>query len=272
MLADPTASSEAKRELARTYNTPGYTDPWECVQDYQRVKRYCADHPQQKSQAVSSALNLPRERIRAWVDSDGKPDAYRGLQTALDNDWIIDDWQSETARALNRLAAWILASGSVNSNWVAAFVAEDEDVKRLREIADSAGISLRQTRNEEGRPTEWIPRKNASVLGRVLHTWTGVEGDKSKHETQFPRYLRFSRQDVAREFAQIYVRLRAVKREDTTDKRIQLVEKRTDRYRESLVNLLKRVVDDEDAVRGDSWPIYIVGEDAIQLLTDGQLN
>lgn len=97
MLADPTERDIVVRELARIYNTPGYADPWECIRDYQRVQRYCADHPQQKSQAVSSALNLPRERIRTWVDSDGKPDAYRGLQTALDNDWIIDDCGSETA-------------------------------------------------------------------------------------------------------------------------------------------------------------------------------
>lgn len=267
MLDTPTDTAAAKRALVRTYQPPGYADPWECIQDYERVQRYHAEHPNKGSQAVSTALDLPRSRIRPWLNGS-QPDCYRGLQTALTNDWIIDDWH-DTARGLNRLAAWLLASGSINETWVPLFIAEDDAViERLRAATHTAGVALSSTREDDGRPLEWRPRRDASVLGRVLHTWTGIRGDKSPGVMQFPQYPQFVRQDVARAFAETYVSLRAVARDDTADARLQIQEDRSKRYRESLVELLQRVVTDASDVRGGSWPVYIV-EDAVTELQWG---
>jgi hypothetical protein len=264
MLSNPTDRQTAAQELVRTYSPPSYADPWECIQDYERVQRYTAEHPNQGSQAVSTAVDLPRSRIRSWVDSDGQPDCYRGLQAARDREWLVDEW-TDTARGLNQLAAWLLASGSINDVWVPLFVADtDAEIERLRSAAQDAGVALTATREAEDRPLEWRPRSDASVLGRILHTWTGVKGDKSSKTMQFPRYPQYARRDIARDFTRIYVNLRAVKRNDRPDTRIQLMEDRSEAYRRDLVALLERVID-SDAIRGGSWPVYVVGDTVDEL-------
>jgi hypothetical protein len=250
-LSNPTDRETAAHELVRTYSPPSYADPWECIQDYERVQRYTAEHPKQASQAISTAGYLPRSRIRSWVDSDGRPDCYRGLQTARENGWLVEYW-TVTPRGLDQLAAWLFASGSINDAWVPLFVADTEmEIERLRSAAQDAGVSLTSTREDEDRPLEWRPRRDGSVLGRVLHTWIGVRGDKSSKTMQFPRYPQYARRDIARDFIRIYVNLRAVERDDRPDERIQIMEDRSDAYRRDLVALLERVVD-SGAVRGDS--------------------
>ncbi|WP_011322698.1 hypothetical protein [Natronomonas pharaonis] len=105
MLSNSVDTDTAKRSLVETYDPPNYDDPWDAVEDYERVQRYTAKHPQQGSQAVSTAVDLPRGRIRSWVDGDGMPDCYRCLQTALENGWILNGWEDDTARSMTTLAA-----------------------------------------------------------------------------------------------------------------------------------------------------------------------
>jgi hypothetical protein len=62
------------------------------VAQFEQVTEYCAEHPDQGSGAVATALDLPRERIRAWVDSDGRPDAVRGCETLTANGWLHLSW------------------------------------------------------------------------------------------------------------------------------------------------------------------------------------
>ena len=119
-------------------------------------------------------------------------------------------------------------------------------------------MNLRREKPREGRPAEWTPEKNAVVLGRVLHLWTGLKGDKSEHATRFPRYLRYAPKWVARDFLRVYVQRRGIERDDT-NRRLQISEKRTDEYRRQLVGQLERVVSNPDDIRGDTYPIYIVG-------------
>jgi hypothetical protein len=264
MLADPTDTDAVKKALVRTYNPPAYADPWDCIEDYERVQRAAAEHPNKGSQALSSVVDLPRSRIRPWLDG-AQPDCYRGLQTALDRGWILDGWSSEEARALNRLAAWLLASGSVaDSQWAVSFVVDSPAVgERLVECFETFDLRVRIV-DREGKPPEYLPREDASVLGRVLHTWTDVGGDKSPLETRFPRYLEYAPVGIARQFAEIYVSLRATVREDR-DGRLQLQADRSERYRRALVDLLERVAVDADDIRGTTWPVGIVGETAAQL-------
>ncbi len=53
-----------ERDLARTYNTPAYEDPYTAVMDYEAVMRYASEHPNKGSSAISTALEIPRGRIR----------------------------------------------------------------------------------------------------------------------------------------------------------------------------------------------------------------
>jgi len=125
MLRTATDNRAAKKALVRTYDQPSYRDPWRVVQDYRRVRRAMADHPDEASSALSSEVDLPRGRIRPRVDGDSKPDCLRGLETAQEHGWILDTWDDDRARPLIVLAAWILASGSINdTSYVPRFVAD----------------------------------------------------------------------------------------------------------------------------------------------------
>jgi len=205
-----------REKFIRTYNSPSYDDPLRAIEEYEQVLKYTAKHPNKGSHAVSSALNLPRGRIRSWVDDDGMPDCYRGLQTVLSQGWALEQWNTETEYALNCLAAWIISSGSINENWVPTFVTDDDRAATaLQRYGSSANVRLKELRaKDEHRATEWRPRENASVLGRVLYTWTGIKGDKKENEVSFPEYLRDAPDHITRGFAQIYVQQRGVYRND----------------------------------------------------------
>lgn len=265
MISTPTDTAAAKRALVRTYNTPAYVDPWDAVEDFESVQEVAAKHPNKGSSALSSIVELPRNRIRPWLD-DSMPDCYRALQIALSNGWIIESWDDETAAGLNALAAWLCSSGSVNDNWVPMFVADAPgEIGLLKAAARTANVRLTRTRSDPDRPTEWRPVESASILGRVLYTWTGVRGDKSPDVAQFPRYVQFAPEWVAADFAKVYVHQRATVRDDR-DGALQIQEIRTDRYRRKLVELLERVVSTPDEIRGESWPVFIRGDAIDELL------
>ncbi len=260
MLDNPIQSDSISTAFAQTYDHPTYDDPYNAIQDYQRAQRKAAANPNKGSSALSSILELPRGRIRSWVDGDGMPDCYRGLQTARSNGWIIDSWNEETARGLNCLAAWTLSSGGINENFVPSFVAElSDEYETLSDYARSAGVRLQRTReSDEERPPEWVPRSDASVLGRVLYTWIGVKGNKSRDRVEFPAYLRESPEFIIQDFLQVYVQQRGVYRDDRGGS-IQLSADRTDSFRQALKSRLQAAVVDESEIRGEAWPLRICG-------------
>lgn len=78
---DITDHETVARALADTYRGGYAPDPWERVTEYQRVLEYTAEHPNKGSSAVASALELPRGRIRPWMDG-ARPDPVCAIQTA----------------------------------------------------------------------------------------------------------------------------------------------------------------------------------------------
>jgi hypothetical protein len=58
MLRTATDTRAAKKALVRTYDQPSYRDPWRVVQNYRRVRRAMADHPDKASSALSSEVDL----------------------------------------------------------------------------------------------------------------------------------------------------------------------------------------------------------------------
>lgn len=136
MLETPTDTAAAKRALVRTYNPPAYADPWDCVQDFERVQREAAKHPNKGSAALASVVELPRGRIRSWLEGS-QPDCYRDLQTALSNGWLIETWDRR-GRGLNCLAAWLLSSGGIDKREVATWIADsDTELAALESYADA---------------------------------------------------------------------------------------------------------------------------------------
>jgi hypothetical protein len=119
----------------------------------------------------------------------------------------------------------------------------------------AAGIRLVRTREDDNRPDEYRPAEDASVLGRVLSTWTGLQGDKDR-TVRFPRYVRFASKEVVRDFCRVYVAQRGVKREHAREF-VQIAATRSEAFRRDLLDQLRRVVDDPELVRGESWPVRI---------------
>lgn len=85
--------------------------------------------------------------------------------------------------------------------------------------------------------------------------------------TLFPRYPRYASIDVAETFVETYLLHRGHVRRDRPESRIQVMATRSDWFRRDLVALLERVDYDPDDVRGDSWPVFVVG-DSVQRMLD----
>lgn len=90
--------------VARTYSHPSYDDPWNAVEDHRRVIAYVAEHPTRGSQAIATALDLPRGRIRPWLEDGAMPDGRRTITVAGTPDRFVRDLVA-TTREYTDLAA-----------------------------------------------------------------------------------------------------------------------------------------------------------------------
>lgn len=138
------------------------------------------------------------------------------------------------------------------------FVTSDDrdEIQALRSYARAADIQLESTGTDDNRPLEWRPTEDASILGRVLHTWTGVKGVKTKFESRFPHYPQYAPHHVTLEFCKVYVQQRGSDAHHFPNF-TQLKAERNALFRESIIESLQRVVSDPDLVTGDEWPTRV---------------
>lgn len=201
-LHDPVPTPPA---VARTYQ--GNRDGWERVLEYERVAEYASHHPDKGSGAVASALDLPRSRIRTWVDSGGAPDPVHGLRTALDRRWLVPESDRKRRRALAVCVAWISAGGSIaGGTFAPRFSAQtDAERERIRKAAVDLGITLDWVdRDAEGQGIEGVPSSDASVFGRVL----AAAGAPIAPSDTLPEWILDGPEDVRRAVAAAYVECR----------------------------------------------------------------
>lgn len=236
--------------FARTYDPPAYEDAWEAVEDYQRTMDAAARYPQKKSGALARRVELPRGRIRPWVDGDAKPDAVRGLQRAEDRGWIDVPQSSAVFRGLNTLVAWVFSSGSISHrNYRPMFVVDGRAAEaRLSKAFVQVGLSYQYTRRDEsGRADEVVPDADASVLGRVLTVLGAPLGEKSERSAvSLPTYLATAPASVRRAFARTYVlnRGQVTPGKDT----VKFREERPESYLSALRSLLRDVTGESVSV------------------------
>ncbi|ELY89090.1 hypothetical protein C483_14105 [Natrialba hulunbeirensis JCM 10989] len=102
-----------ERDLARTYDGGAYADPWSGVLDYRAVMRYASQHPDKGSYVISNAQEIPRGRVRGWVDDSGMPDTARGIETARELGWLDATYRDDAFLALNTLVANVFSGGSI---------------------------------------------------------------------------------------------------------------------------------------------------------------
>lgn len=242
--------------LAATYNTPSYSDPWECVANYNRVMEYAATHPEQGSSAVANALDLPRGRVRPWLDGS-RPDVVRGIQTAEDHGWLNDHATANTRRALVELAAWAVSGGSLRlePNAKVYFTLDASLEDEFDRIAADAGLTYRVIRREAAqRATEARIQENGSVLARVLATMgVPTRGKSADEPSSLPTVVNTLDHELKEAFARIYVLNRGAEHEDKATLTIR--EKRPESYLTELATLLREVADERVTRSGQTVTI-----------------
>jgi len=266
---DITDRQAIAKALARTYGSD--RDGWERVEEYQRVLEYTGTHPNKGSAAVSSALELPRERIRPWVDGDARPDPARGVQTAEELGWLDLAWEQPPFTGLNVLVAWIFSGGSLNRNVVPYFALGDAGAhERLDEAFADLGIEYELLREDaSNRATEARPAEAASVLGRLLHALGAPLGTKNREtDLSLPTYLDDAPYPIRLAFARTYVQNRQTPRPDRPNTPIQIAEERSPAYRQELIAFLADVVGVEMWIRGESESIRLDQRAAAMLCPD----
>jgi len=202
--------AECERRLARTYNHPSYDDTYQVVTDYRRVQRAAANNPNKGSYALSTTVELPRGRIRGWVDADGMPDAARAIMIAQNKGWL--DPSIDTVTALAALAGHLLGGGSITTQNFVPNVSKGRrvPVSSIEDAFRSVGVqAARRHVDDQDRSTEVIPAEHASILGRTLSVWGCPVGSRTE-VTSLPELLNCIDTQGRRAFLEAYVRHRAV--------------------------------------------------------------
>lgn len=232
---EPTA-----RSIARTYSDRVYPDPWEKVEDYQRVQAYTAEHPNAGRTAVGTALDLPPGRVRPWLDG-GQPDPVRGIETASANGWLDPKPGSDMVAALVKLLAHVLAGGSINKTFVPAIsTGRRVDHEAIEVAFATVGVDAKSRHaTSDGRATEVYPATDASVLGRCLVAMGAPHGVKTGLDA-IPVVVWESPTPIRRRFVEIYVAHRGLHFEGKATTAIQ--EERPASYLADLHELIDECV------------------------------
>jgi len=249
--SDAAVTAEA---LARTYQSQSYEDPWSAVEQYQRVMEYAASNQDAGSSAVASVLDLPRSRIRPWLEDDARPDCVRAVHTAEANDWLPLTINSAVFPAFNTLVAWILSSGSIDAEqFVPSFVVDDAAARsRIADALRELGLGVRVVRDQEhARATEVIPDSAASVLGRMLTVLGVPQGEKNNNaEVRLPVYLGVAPPSIREEFVDVYLWNRGQTHAEKAT--ITVHEDRSQEYLEQLAVLFRQVSGGSVSVAGQN--------------------
>lgn len=232
--------------FARTYDPASHADAWDLVFEYDRVMHVANRNSNRGSGALASQLELPRGRIRTWVDEGGAPDVVRGLETAADHGWFADDLDVTTAWAT--LYAGILGGGSIDvtgrrPKWTSAPGAAAD---RIESALETLGVGSR-THSRDDRPDEIQPADDQSVLGRALEALNAPVGGKNTETVEpIPAWLQAAPRQARLAAVETLVLYRgqSYPEKDT----ISLFEQRSRAYRSSVVELIESVVDGDVSV------------------------
>lgn len=230
-----------EQELARTYNTPSYADPAEAVEDYRRVLEYASKHPSKGSSAISSALDLPRGRIRSWVDDGGAPDAVNAIDTARDYGWLEAGYDDPEFTALNTLVANVFSGGSISEGYYQPGFALNHrgEESHVLDALELSGIDYRVVADRDSRADEARPTDDGTVLGRVLSVLGAPVGPKADQDLALPAYLDSAPASVREQFVYAYLENRAT--EHAGKATLTLREERNRDYLEALAALIDDV-------------------------------
>ncbi|WP_276257157.1 hypothetical protein [Halomontanus rarus] len=233
------------KSLARTYHAHAYEDAWEIVEDYQRVLEYTGRHPNAGSQRVAKALDLPRARVRPWVDDGAIPHPVRAIQTAETRGWLPLEESAETFDPLNRLVAWVCSSGTIKPDTfsVHLLIRTDADRNRADAIVAALDLEYANEHDENARTTELRIRDDGAVLGRLCWLLGAPLDDETTDD--IPSYLNDVSNDARLAFARTYLENRG-EYWSFTDRWILEHRNRSDYYRRGLATFYRTLGADAD--------------------------
>jgi hypothetical protein len=244
------------KALARTYASLNNRDGWTRVEEFQRVQQWRSKYPDKGSSAASSALDLPRGRIRPWFNGS-KPDPARAVEVADVNGWLDAQPGSQVFEALSVLHAWILAGGSILAKtYVPRLAVDTDDPRKLAAVAlDVVGVDVTVSREREhdsepSRSAELRPMDHASTLGRFLVAVLDAPlGEKAGHDIHVPAWLAATPFDTQLRWARTVVTLRGTQTDPRHGYRCQLKEEsRPEDYYHDLGDCFATIVGDDDQV------------------------
>lgn len=254
--------------FVRTYNPPAFPDPIDLLEEYYDVIRFAAEHPNLGSAAIAARLDVPRSRIRGWVDDDPPviPDCIQGLHTAEDRGWVEVEQDSTEFRGLNVLVAQVFSGGSINSqSYVPSFaVADVRDTDRVACALIDVGVEYMIDRSDEpGRATEIKPTESATILGRVLASMGAPVGEKVHQPLQLPDYLYLVDERHRRAFVRTYLENRG--QQYDTKETITFREERADQYLNELTAFMEDMSGAQ--VRRNGKNVVVSAEAAREILS-----
>jgi hypothetical protein len=258
------------QEFVGTYDPDTDIEPWELLQQYYRATKTSAElrggnGGRAGSSRVASHLELPRERLRTWVDEGGKPDPQHGLERAQAKGWVDVDTDSTTFDGLNRLVAQVFAGGSITTEtYRPCFAIPNDDVRdRISEACRLVGVDYDIVHaDDEGRATELRITEDGSILGRVFSVLGASVGEKATNESiTLPGYLNSVSEWHRLDFARIYVFNRAVEFEGKDTMMIR--EQRPKDYSDELAGFLEETLG-ESVTYGEE--IITISADAARTL------
>jgi len=264
VVADPNDYDTFVGVFARTYSHSA--NPAAIVDLYHDYQQLRAKHPNAGSSKLASKLGVKRSIIRKWVDDDAVPYVVKGVQTAETRGWIPMDFDSVEFRAMNRLVAWVVSSGSIHGErWSVQFVVDDDRARERLEAAltmldldggeyEEAGTKINGTLIGVG--------SDGSVLGRVLYSLGTPKGDgKRRPDVQLPPYLDRAPAGIRRAWLTEYLKNR--RREQHGEPWISFGEDRPASYQRQFVELVEDVTGASASASGTD--IY-VSADAVREL------
>ncbi|TYT61812.1 hypothetical protein [Natrialba swarupiae] len=228
------------QDLAATYDGGSYEDAWTAVQEYREVTRYASKHDAGSS-ATASALDLSRNRIRTWIDSDGMPDAARAIDVALDYGWLECSFGDPVFAGLNALVANVFSGGSIAEEYYRPSFAlnhrgEDSHVFDALELA---GVEYEVIDDRANRGDEVCPVEDGTILGRTLSVLGAPVGPKSEQPLELPAYLDEAPEHVRETFVYAYLENRAIEHDEK--RTLTIRENRNRTYLSALSDLINDV-------------------------------
>lgn len=266
----PSDRPARERLLANTYADRNGQTGWERVQDYREIRRYCSEHPNAGSQAVATATDMKRGRIRGWVEETSRPEPVTAIETADRHGWLDCELADRIGAAWTITHAWVCAGGSVSgASYTARFGLGDGDLETaLHEALDALGITTtEQGGSTKARSRELQPARDGSVFGRFL---VGVldapHGGKAGSDLTVPRWVTDASPAVVLRWLQTIVSLRGTAIDaDRHGHAVRLqAERRPDAWWNGLATQITRVCPSESVTVGEKG-LYLRPEAAAVL-------